>query len=343
MTNVISAANQLGQSIWYDNISRSLINSGELEDLIQLGVSGITSNPTIFEKAISDSLDYDKEILEAAPLYLTPTQTFYHLAKNDVRVASDLLRPIYDKTNGVDGYISLEVNPTLANSTTETISEAINLFQMLERPNVMIKVPATEAGIPAIRDLIKEGINVNVTLIFSLDMYKQVMESYIAGLEDRANLGKDISQIGSVASFFVSRIDTKIDPMINKTIKLGNSNSNHLLGSAAIANATLAYIAFKNTFNSSRFHKLKQKGANVQKPLWASTGTKNDNYSDVLYVESLIGVNTVNTMPPHTLEAFVDHGKVSQSLGVNFSSINYDIGRNFFLGYKYENDHKYPS
>ena len=315
MENAISKANKLGQSIWYDNISRSLIRTGKIQNLIKIGVTGITSNPTIFENAILHSSDYDKSILEAASRNLTSTEIFYQLAKDDIRIASELLRPIYDETNFTDGYVSLEVNPNLANFTTETISEAINLFKMLERPNIMIKVPATKAGIPAIRNLIKEGVNINVTLIFSLDMYKQVMESYIAGLEDRVLLGKNINTICSVASFFVSRIDTAIDTMLNDKIESGNLKSERLLGSAAIANATLAYEAFQKAFNSKRFNRLKLNGANVQKPLWASTGTKNENYSDVRYVESLIGVNTVNTIPPHTLDAFIDHGKVSLSLG----------------------------
>ncbi len=315
MTNTILEANKLGQSIWYDNISRSLIKSGELKDLIALGVSGITSNPTIFEKAISNSSDYDADILEATSLRLTPTQTYYHLAKNDIRDASDLLLPVYYKSNGLDGYISLEVNPVLSNSTAQTITEAIELFKILQRPNIMIKVPATDAGIPAIRELIKEGVNLNVTLIFSLSMYRKVMNSYIAGLEDRLLLGKDIDKISSVASFFVSRIDTKVDPLIYEATNSNDKPPTGLLGFTAIANASLAYHEFQNTFKNSRFNKLKENGANVQKPLWASTGTKNKNYSDVHYIESLIGLNTVNTMPPQTIKAFLNHGKVSQSLG----------------------------
>ena len=314
MTNPVQEVNRLGQSIWYDNIRRGLIKSGELQQLIDLGVSGVTSNPTIFEKAIAGSTDYDEALLEPAKEGKSPQQLFETLAIEDIRATADLLRPIYDQTGGVDGYASLEVSPQLANDTEGTVAEAKRLFGALDRPNVMVKVPATPEGIPAIRSLIGQGININVTLIFSLDVYNQVKEAYIGGLEQLARSGGDVRKVASVASFFVSRVDTAVDGPLEEGIRGGREDLKNLLGKAAIANARLAYQAFKGTFNDERFAALREKGAKVQRPLWASTGTKNPAYSDVLYLESLIGPDTVNTVPPATLTVFLEHGRASVTL-----------------------------
>lgn len=312
--NTIQQVQHLGQSIWYDNISRGLIESGGLQDLIDLGVSGLTSNPTIFEKAISGSTDYDDAILGMAGDNKSASETFEALAVEDIRAAADLLRPIYDRTGGVDGYASLEVSPRLAHDTEATIAEARRLFAALDRPNVLIKVPATPEGIPAIRWLTGEGINVNVTLIFSIDAYEQVSDAYINGLEDLAEADGDLSSVASVASFFVSRVDTAVDGLLEGRIRDDGQDLEGLLGKAAIANAKLAYRTFSSTFNGQRFAALRAKGARVQRPLWGSTGTKNPAYSDVRYLDSLIGPNTVNTVPEATLMAFVDHGRSAQTL-----------------------------
>ena len=314
MTNTLQGVQRLGQSIWYDNIRRGLIKSGELQSLIDLGVSGVTSNPTIFEKAIAGSTDYDETLLKLAKSKKSPQELFEAFAIEDIRAAADLLRPIYDRTGGDDGYASLEVSPALAHDTEGTIAEAERLFATLDRPNVLVKVPATPEGIPAIRSLIGKGININVTLIFSRDAYRQVAEAYIGGLEDLAESGGDVSRVASVASFFVSRLDSAIDALLEESIRSGNHGLEDLLGKAAIANAKLAYQDFKAIFGNSAFTALKGKGARAQRPLWASTGTKNPAYSDVLYLDTLIGPDTVNTVPPATLTAFVDHGRAANTL-----------------------------
>ncbi len=314
MTSTLQEVQRLGQSIWYDNIRRGLIKSGELASLIDLGVSGVTSNPTIFEKAIAGSTDYDETLLELAKGNKSTQELFEAFAIEDIRAAADLLRPIYDRTGGDDGYASLEVSPTLAHDTKGTIAEAERLFAALDRPNVMVKVPATPEGMPAIRTLIGKGINVNVTLIFSRDAYRQVADAYIGGLEDLAKSGGDVSRVASVASFFVSRLDTAIDALLEESIRSGHKNLEKLLGKAAIANTKLAYRDFKAIFGYATFTALKAKGARAQRPLWASTGTKNPAYSDVLYLDSLIGPDTVNTVPPPTLTAFADHGSAANTL-----------------------------
>jgi transaldolase len=311
MKNTIQQANVHGQSIWYDNISRGMIESGELRKLIDQGVTGLTANPTIFEKAISGSADYDLDLLHLAAAGKSLNEVYEGLVIRDIQAAADLLRSAYDRSEGVDGYASLEVNPHLASDTSGTVAEARRFFNQLDRPNVLIKVPATPEGIPAIRQLIGEGVNVNVTLIFSLDTYEQVREAYVAGLEQLAQGGGDLSKVASVASFFVSRVDTAVDNELNRLSGNGSGDLSGLMGQAAVANARLAYRAFQETFGTQRFAALKARGARVQRPLWASTGTKNPAYSDVLYVDSLIGPDTVNTMPDATLEAFLDHGQVS--------------------------------
>ncbi|MCH6556566.1 MAG: transaldolase, partial [Chloroflexi bacterium] len=317
MTNPVQEAQRLGQSIWYDNIRRGLITSGELQRLIDMGITGLTSNPTIFEKAIAGSTDYDVALLDLThngQNSKSAGDIFEALAIEDIRAAADLLRPIYDQTGGVDGYASLEVSPYLAKDTERTIAEGRRLFAALDRPNVLVKVPATPEGIAAVRQLIAEGINVNVTLIFSLDAYRDVREAYIGGLEDLASSGGDVSRVASVASFFVSRVDTAVDRLIEQSIGEGHQELTDRLGKAAISNAKLAYQAFQGAFGGERFNALRAKGARVQRPLWASTGTKNPAYSDVLYLESLIGPDTVNTVPPATLTAFLEHGRASVTL-----------------------------
>lgn len=302
---------QLGQSIWYDNIRRALLDSGELQALLNDGVTGVTSNPSIFEKAIAGSADYDDAIKVLAGSTQTDEQIYESLALEDIRRTADLLRPIYEASNGVDGYISLEVSPTLAHDTTGTIADARRLFTALNRPNVMIKVPATPAGIPAIKTLIGEGINVNVTLIFSLAHYEAVAEAYLAGLETFYDGAGARTAPASVASFFISRVDTAVDAALEK---LGNTT---LQGQIGIANAKAAYGRFQQIFSSQRWQTLADKGARVQRPLWASTGVKNPIYPDTLYIDLLIGADTVNTVPPATLTAFRAHGTVAAPLGEN--------------------------
>ena len=308
--NSLQALRRLGQSVWYDNMFRALIGSGELQRLIDSGVTGLTSNPTIFEKAVSSGDDYDDSLIAYAKDGLTPEDAFEALAIEDIQAAADLLRPVYEDTGGADGFASLEVNPHLAHDTEGTIAAAERLFSALGRPNAMIKVPATPEGIPAIRRLIGQGININVTLIFSLDMYARVRQAYVSGLEDLVNSGGDPSAVSSVASFFVSRVDTAVDGLLEN----GSEKVSHLLGKAAVANARVAYQDFKETFETPRFEALSAKGARVQRPLWASTSTKNPEYSDVMYVETLIGPDTVNTMPDATLAAFLEHGTARHSI-----------------------------
>ena len=277
-------------------------------------MTGLTSNPTIFEKAVSGSTDYDATVLELAGQGKTTEEIYEGLVVADIRDAANLLRPIYDRTGGTDGFASLEVNPHLAHDTEGTVAEARRLFATLNRPNVMVKVPATPEGVPAVHCLIGEGINVNVTLTFSLDAYRDVRQAYIAGLEDLDWSGGDVRRIGSVASFFVSRVDTAVDSQLQEKLSQGNEDAQDLLGQAAIANARLAYRDFKDDFGGERFALLRAKGAQVQRPLWASTSTKNPSYRDVMYAESLIGPDTVDTMPEATVRAFLDHGQAGNTL-----------------------------
>jgi transaldolase/glucose-6-phosphate isomerase len=304
MTKLRELAN-LGQAIWLDYIRRSFITSGDLQALIDVGLRGVTSNPSIFEKAIAGSTDYDQDLHRLVDEGRSVEEIYEALALEDIRQAADLLRPVYDATAGADGYVSLEVSPTLANDTAGTVAEARQLFAALDRPNVMIKVPATPEGIPAIKTLIGEGINVNVTLMFSVAHYDAVAEAYISGLEKLAATGGDVGRVASVASFFVSRVDRTVDP------QLESAGYTELQGKTAVANTKLAYARFRETFNGERWERLAAQGARVQRPLWASTSTKSPLYPDTLYVDSLIGVDTVNTVPPRTLNAFRDHGTVA--------------------------------
>ncbi len=313
MPNPLVELQKEGQSVWYDNIRRGLISSGELKRLIEEdGVLGVTSNPAIFEKAIGGGNEYDAQIKTL--LRSRAADIFEQLAVQDIRDAADVLAAVYKRTNKRDGYISMEVWPELANDSQGSIEQARKLWQEIDRPNLMIKIPATPAGIPAIEQLISEGINVNVTLIFAVEMYGQVMDAYLRGLERRSG---DLAGIASVASFFVSRVDTAVDRRLEEIARERPDSAGivqMLYGKAAIANAKLAYYAFKQTFAGQRFATLRQRGAAVQRPLWASTGTKNPNYNDVLYVEELIGRDTVNTMPPATVEAFKEHGEVEPTI-----------------------------
>jgi transaldolase / glucose-6-phosphate isomerase len=302
MSESIKKLTSLGQSLWYDNIQRKLLETGELKAMIERGdIRGVTSNPTIFQNAIAKTSDYDAALIPLAWSGWDAEKIFWQLAIEDIQEACDLFRPLYDETKGGDGYVSLEVSPYLANDTEGTIQQAKELWARVNRPNLMVKIPATKEGIPAIRQAIAAGINVNVTLIFAIERYDAVMDAYIAGLEDRIAMKEPINMVASVASFFVSRVDTKIDPRLPE--------GSALRGKAAIANAKLAYGAFESIFTSPRFAPLKDRfGARVQRPLWASTGTKNPAYSDTIYVDTLIGPDTVNTVPPATLDAFRDHG-----------------------------------
>lgn len=304
----LNQLNELGQAVWFDYIRRSFTRSGDLQALIEQGVRGVTSNPAIFEKAIADSDDYDADIRQLAGENKSVNDIYEALAIEDIRQAADLLRPLYDRTDGGDGYVSLEVSPTLAHDTAGTVADAKRLFAATDRPNLMIKIPATPAGIPAITTVIADGINVNVTLIFSLAQYEAAASAYIDGLEKQLKDGGNLAQTASVASFFVSRVDTAVDAALDK---IGRHD---LQGLTAIDNARLAYARFKEIFTGDRWDRLTSAGARVQRPLWASTGTKNPAYADTLYVDNLIGPHTVNTLPPKTLQAFMDHGQVSKTI-----------------------------
>jgi transaldolase len=325
MSNPVHQLAELGQSLWYDNIERRLIESGELARMINQGdIRGLTSNPSIFNQAIARSNDYDRALIPLARAGYTAAQIFDQLAVEDIQAAADLLRLVYEKSGGGDGYVSLEVNPDLAHDTQGTLLEARRLWRLVARPNLMIKIPATKAGIPAVRQAIAEGMNINITLIFSITRYLEVMDAYLAGLEERVSLGEAINTIASVASFFVSRIDTKVDGLLAEIIRSGKSagetawqTARRLQSQIAIANARLAYAEFQRVFESERFLRLASHGAKIQRPLWASTSTKNPALPDTLYVDELIGPFTVNTVPPQTLVAFKDHGIASRTVDKN--------------------------
>ncbi len=310
--NPLQKLHALGQSIWLDYIKRDLISSGKLKQLISAdSLRGITSNPSIFEKAIAESTEYDQDIQAMKEAAKDISSIYEILTQGDVRNAADEFHELYQQTGGQDGYVSLEVNPHLAHDTQGTIAEARRLWQALDRPNVLIKVPGTKAGLPAITQLISEGINVNVTLLFGIPRYQAVAEAYLAGLEARAARGESLKQIASVASFFLSRIDVLLDPKLEKIIAQGGEPATlarNLPGQVAIASAKVAYQYYQQLIRSERFRKLAEKGAQAQRLLWASTSTKNPAYSDVKYVEALIGPETVDTVPMETLDAYRDHG-----------------------------------
>lgn len=322
MSSRLHALHAAGQSLWLDYIDRTMLGNGDLARRIRDdALTGMTSNPTIFEKALAEGHAYDDQLATAADK-LDARAAFELVATTDVRAACDAFRGVYDSTDGKDGYVSLEVSPDLARDAEGTITEAHRLWDVVDRPNVMIKVPGTVEGAVAVRRLIADGINVNVTLLFSIEAHARVIEAYIAGLEERAARGHDIAKVASVASFFVSRVDSAIDKQLDTMAAADADNGDALLalrGRAAIANAKLAYRLFTASFSGARWEALSAHGARPQRPLWASTSTKNPSYRDVIYVEELVGRDTVNTLPPATLEAFRDHGEVRMSVTENVS------------------------
>jgi len=312
MNNIQKLA-ELGQSIWYDNISRGLITRGELGKMAEEGLRGVTSNPTIFDKAISGSSDYDDQLrdLVTANPDIDAAEMIQALMVRDIQMACDVLRDVHDSTRGLDGYVSVEVTPTKARDTEATMKEVRDLWKKIARKNLMVKIPATREGVPAIRQMVAEGCNINVTLIFSEERYREVAEAYILGMEQRAKTGKPLT-VSSVASVFVSRIDGLVDELLDKK---GTPSARGLKGKAAVANTKLIYQAFKEIFQSPRFEALRKAGAKVQRPLWGSTSTKNPDYPDLLYVEPLVGPDTVNTVPPQTYLAILDHARPATTVG----------------------------
>ena len=302
---------ELGQAMWLDYIRRSMIDSGRLGEYVEMGLRGLTSNPSIFEKAIAGSDDYDEQIKELAAQDKSAKEIFEILSVDDIQGATDVLRPVYDETEGLDGYVSLEVSPHLAHDTEGTIEQGRSLFAKVDRPNTFIKVPATEEGYPAVETLLAEGLNINITLMFSMEQYENVTEAFLSALEKRAERGQDLSRIASVASFFVSRVDVKVDDMLDQ---LTSPEAEALKGKIGIANAKMVYQRFKEIFAGERWERLTAQGAQRQRVLWASTSTKNPAYPDTLYPDNLIGPHTVNTVPPDTLEAFLDHGTVASTV-----------------------------
>jgi transaldolase len=306
-----------GQSIWLDNIDREMLENGDLERRIaEDSLTGMTSNPTIFEKALAEGTEYDEQL--ASAVGLSSHDAFELVETTDVRSACDLFAGVYSSTRGDDGYVSIEVSPGVASDVAATVAEAHRLWDTVDRPNVMVKVPGTPQGALAVRQLISDGVNVNITLLFSLEAHDRVIDAYMSGLEDRVAAGNPIDHVFSVASFFVSRVDTEVDKRLDETIKAANPTDRDRLkmlkGRAAIANAKLAYRLFRRRFDEDRWKALAEKGGRLQKPLWASTGVKNPAYRDVMYVEELIGPDTVNTMPPALIDAFRDHGDVQRTV-----------------------------
>jgi transaldolase len=318
--NPLKELQKFGQSVWHDYIRRKEILSGGLKRRIdQDGLLGVTSNPSIFEKAIAGSDDYDESISRYAQEGLEAAQIYEKLAVQDIQSATDVFRPVYEATEGRDGYVSLEVSPLLAHDTHATIEEARRLFRAVNHPNVMIKIPGTQEGLPAIERALSEGININITLLFGIERYAEVAKIYLKALEKRAAEGKPINRVASVASVFVSRIDSLLDPQLEARAKNAKSPEERkqiegLIGKVAVANTKLIYQKYKEIFDTPRFEALAKQGARVQRPLWGSTSTKNPKYNDVLYVEDLIGADTVNTMPSNTMDAFRDHGKAHATI-----------------------------
>lgn len=317
-TNRLQQLHDAGVSIWLDFIDRELLSSGRLRHMIETDfVTGETTNPTIFEKALAEGHEYDDQ-LSAAARELTPSELFELVETEDVRTACDMFAGVYARTKGGDGYVSIEVSPAAANDADATVREAQRLWHAVDRPNLMVKVPGTAEGATAVRQLIGQGINVNITLLFAINAHARVIDAYIAGLEDRLRAGNTVDGVASVASFFVSRVDSEVDKRLNGIAaakpEAEREQILRLRGKAAIANARLAYRLFEAKFSGERWERLAAKGARLQRPLWASTGTKNPAYKDTLYVEELIGPNSVNTLPPATLDAFRDHGEVRQSI-----------------------------
>ncbi len=342
MSNPLQQLQSLGQSVWYDNIDRSQLASGQFKRMLsEDSITGVTANPTIFEKSVSAGNAYDEQMNQLISEGKSTNEIYEVMIIQDIRTVADILRPIYDRTNGLDGYVSLEVSPELAHDTDGTIKEVRRFYKMVDRPNLMIKIPGTPEGLPAIRQALVEGININITLIFSLDTYKEVAEAYISALEERNGAGKDIMTIGSVASFFVSRVDTLVDKMLEDKAKATSDSAEQqkyksLEGKAAIANARVVYQEFKKIFHSPRFESLKHSGAHVQRPLWASTSTKNPAYRDVLYAEELVGPDTVDTMPLETVEKFTDHGQARLSIEDNIPQSHAELDALEQIGIHYD-------
>lgn len=329
MANPLQHLYQAGQSVWLDYIDRTMLNDGRLERLIERdALVGMTSNPTIFEKALAEGAAYDAQVA-AASTDLSPAELFELIETDDVRTACDRFADVFEETEGQDGYVSIEVSPSQAFDAEATVVEARRLWETVDRPNVMVKVPGTVEGARAIRQLISEGINVNVTLLFAIAAHDRVIEAYLAGLEDRLGAGQKIDRVASVASFFVSRVDTEIDKRLNAMAAAASGEQREqflsLRGKAAIANARLAYRLFSERFSGDRWKRLESHGAMVQRPLWASTSTKNPDYRDVIYVEQLIGPHTVNTLPPATMDAFRDHGVVARTVDADFGGAERDL------------------
>ena len=313
----VSKLNELGQSVWYDNLSRDVLRSGELQSIIDAGVSGLTSNPTIFKQAIADTNNYDADMRRLGEAGLSTEDICEELMVQDVAQAADLLLPIYHATNGGDGYASIEVSPFLARDAAGTVAAARRIWSKLGRPNIMIKIPATAECLPAIRTVLEDGMHVNITLIFTTRVHEQVLEAYISALEARADKGQSLSTIASVASFFVSRVDASCEKSFEELVKAGKAQGGDLArfqGKVGIANSKLSYARYEEIVTGARFAKLQKLGARVQRPLWASTGTKNPAFSPVLYVEELAGKDTVNTMPPATLKALLRGATVEPRL-----------------------------
>lgn len=311
---------EFGQSMWYDNISRDLLDGGDIQALVDSGIRGLTSNPSIFQKAITSGTAYDAQLSELAQGQPGAVAVYEALAIEDIRAAADILRPIYEESGGTDGFVSLEVSPLLASDEQGTIDEAARLYEAVHRPNLLVKIPATDEGLGAIEESIANGLSINVTLLFSIEMYERVMDAYIRGLQHRAEAGQPISGIASVASFFVSRVDTLVDDLLDEKIAGASDAASRdkleaLKGKAGIANARLAYQLFREKFSSPPFTRLAgEHGAHVQRVLWASTSTKNPAYPDTLYLDNLIGPDSVNTAPPDTIEAFIDHGVLARTV-----------------------------
>ncbi|MFO8037512.1 MAG: transaldolase [Anaerolineales bacterium] len=324
----------LGQSVWLDFIRRSFLDSGELREYVQRGLRGVTSNPSIFDKAISGGDEYDQTIADLAGQRKSTQEIYETLAVEDIQNACDILKPVYDESDGADGYVSLEVNPHLAHDTEGTIQEAQRLWDQVDRPNLMIKVPGTSEGVPAIEKLTSQGYNINVTLLFSREQYDQISDAYLSGLEQYTKNGGGPQDIASVASFFVSRIDVKMDRILGA---MRQPHAEKLQGKIGIALAKMVYQDFLGKFNSGRWERLAEKGARVQRVLFGSTSTKNPAYPDTLYPDHLIGKDTVNTLPPKTLEAFLDHGVVSESLIQGIPEVEKELELVSSLGIKVEN------
>jgi transaldolase len=325
----LHALHEQGQSVWLDYIRRGIIENGELEGMIRdYDLRGVTSNPSIFEEAIAKSNDYDDAFETLAAEGSNADDAFRSISVEDIRNTCDIFRPVYDAAGGHDGFVSLEVSPLLASDTQRTVDEARTLWKLVGRPNLMIKVPGTEEGIPAIEQLLSEGLNVNITLLFSLAGYEAVMEAFLRGLERRLAAGQPLDRIASVASFFVSRVDTAVDAELEKIATAGGPDADKakgVMGRAAIANAKMAYQRFQQVFSGDRWEKLRAAGARVQRPLWASTSTKNPDYRDVIYVEELIGPDTVDTMPLATIEAFADHGETRRTVDADLDRARSDL------------------